>query len=125
MTRFLSALNAHRTRRWRVKRSRFWLVKALCLAAVVLFVPQVAWASAYGAGSLVRVSGTSPFAGSNCGLAGQTGKTSSTARSNPSLTSAPRMGTTSSACGSRIAGRAALRAATWWARASTMAERGR
>jgi hypothetical protein len=26
------------------------------------------------AGSLVRVSGTSPFAGSNCGLAGQTGK---------------------------------------------------
>jgi hypothetical protein len=57
-----------------VKRSRFWLMKALCLAAVVLFVPQVAWASAYVAGSLVRVSGTSPFAGSNCGLAGQTGK---------------------------------------------------
>src|SRR5215218_10669164 len=28
----------------------------------------------YVAGSLVRVSGTSPFAGSNCGLAGQTGK---------------------------------------------------
>ena len=51
-----------------------WFVKALCLAAVVLFVPQVAWASSYGAGSLVRVSGTSPFAGSNCGLAGQTGK---------------------------------------------------
>src|SRR5215212_2603210 len=61
-------------RRWRVKRSRFWLMKALCLAAVVLFVPQVAWASSYGAGSLVRVSGTSPFAGSNCALAGQTGK---------------------------------------------------
>jgi hypothetical protein len=74
MKRFLTALNAHRTRRWRVKRSRFWLVKALCVAAVVLFVPQVAWASAYGAGSLVRVSGTSPFAGSHCGLAGQTGK---------------------------------------------------
>jgi hypothetical protein len=74
MKRFLTALNAHRTRRWRVKRSRFWLVKALCLAAVVLFVPQVAWASSYVAGSLVRVSGTSPFAGSNCGLAGQTGK---------------------------------------------------
>jgi hypothetical protein len=51
-----------------------WFVKALCLAAVVLFVPQVAWASSYMAGSLVRVSGTSPFAGSNCGLAGQTGK---------------------------------------------------
>jgi hypothetical protein len=51
-----------------------WFVKALCLAAAVLFVPQVAWASAYGAGSLVRVSGTSPFAGSNCGLAGQKGK---------------------------------------------------
>src|SRR5215218_9637586 len=74
MKRFLTALNAHRTRRWRVKRSRFWLVKALCVAAVVLFVPQVAWASAYGPGSLVRVSGTSPFAGSHCGLAGQTGK---------------------------------------------------
>jgi hypothetical protein len=57
-----------------VKRSRFWLMKALCLAAVVLFVPQVAWASSYVAGSLVRVSGTSPFAGSNCALAGQTGK---------------------------------------------------
>src|SRR5215212_10988422 len=28
----------------------------------------------YVAGSLVRVSGTSPFAGSNCGLVGQTGK---------------------------------------------------
>src|SRR5215217_3224074 len=51
-----------------------WFVKALCVAAVVLFVPQVAWASSYGADSLVRVSGTSPFAGSNCGLAGQTGK---------------------------------------------------
>ena len=51
-----------------------WFVKALCLAAAVLFVPQVAWASAYGAGSLVRVSGTSPFAGSHCGLAGQTGE---------------------------------------------------
>jgi len=57
-----------------VKRSRSWFVKALCLAAVVVFVPQVAWASSYVAGSLVRVSGTSPFAGSNCGLAGQTGK---------------------------------------------------
>jgi hypothetical protein len=51
-----------------------WFVKALCLASVVLFVPQVAWASSYVAGSLVRVSATSPFAGSNCGLAGQTGK---------------------------------------------------
>ena len=50
-----------------------WFVKGLCLAAAVLFVPQVAWASSYVAGSLVRVSGTSPFAGSNCGLAGQTG----------------------------------------------------
>jgi hypothetical protein len=57
-----------------VKRRRFWLVKALCVAAVVLFVPQVAWASSYVAGPLVRVSGTSPFAGSNCGLAGQTGE---------------------------------------------------
>src|ERR671913_1516861 len=73
MKRFLTALNAHRTRRWRVKRSRFWLVKALCLATLVLIVPQVPWASSYVAGSLVRVSGTSPFAGSNCGLAGQTG----------------------------------------------------
>jgi len=34
-----------------------WFVKALCLAAVVLIVPQVAWASSYGAGSLVGVSG--------------------------------------------------------------------
>jgi hypothetical protein len=51
-----------------------WFVKALCLAVAVLFVPQVAWASSYVAGSLVRVSGTSPFAGSHCGLAGQTGK---------------------------------------------------
>ena len=57
-----------------MKRSRSWFVKALCLAAVVVFVPQVAWASSYVAGSLVRVSGTSPFAGLNCGLAGQTGK---------------------------------------------------
>ena len=51
-----------------------WFVKALCVAAVVLFVPQVAWASSYVAGSLVRVSGTSPFAGSHCGLAGQAGE---------------------------------------------------
>ncbi|HEY6582996.1 MAG TPA: sialidase family protein [Rubrobacter sp.] len=57
-----------------MKRSRFWLMKALCVAAVVLLIPQVAWASSYVAGSLVRVSGTSPFAGSNCGLAGQTGE---------------------------------------------------
>jgi hypothetical protein len=48
-------------------------MKALCVAALVLIVPQVAWASSYVAGSLVRVSGTSPFAGSNCGLADQTG----------------------------------------------------
>src|SRR3712207_9247693 len=66
--------NAHWARRLRVKRRRFWFVKALCVAAVVLFVPQVAWAGSYVAGPLVRVSGTSPFAGSNCGLAGQTGK---------------------------------------------------
>ncbi len=57
-----------------MKRSRSWFVKALCVAAVVLFVPQVAWAGSYVAGSLVRVSGTSPFAGSNCGLEGQTGQ---------------------------------------------------
>jgi hypothetical protein len=74
MKRMHAALNAHWTREWRVKRSRVWLVKALCIAAVVLFVPQVAWASSYVAGSLVRVSGTSPFAGSNCGLAGQRGE---------------------------------------------------
>jgi hypothetical protein len=49
-----------------------WFVKALCLAAVVLLVPQVAWASSYVAGSLVRVSGASPF-DANCGLAGQDG----------------------------------------------------
>src|SRR5829696_1310880 len=74
MKRMLAALKAHWARKWRVKRSRLWLVKALCVAAVVLFAPQVAWASAYGAGSLVRVSGTSPFAGSHCGLAGQRGE---------------------------------------------------
>src|SRR5215213_1341160 len=74
MKRMLAALKAHWARKWRVKRSRLWLVKALCVAAVVLFAPQVAWASAYGAGSLVRVSGTSPFAGSHCSLAGQRGE---------------------------------------------------
>src|SRR5918997_2716497 len=74
LKRMLRGAKDHWAKRWPVKRSRFWFVKALCLAAVVLFVPQVAWASSYVAGSLVRVSGTSPFAGSNCGLAGQTGK---------------------------------------------------
>src|SRR5918997_95370 len=74
LKRMLRGAKDHWAKRWPVKRSRFWLMKALCVAAVVLFVPQVAWASSYVAGSLVRVSGTSPFAGSNCGLAGQTGK---------------------------------------------------
>jgi hypothetical protein len=74
MKRMPAALNAHGRRWCRVKRGQLWLVKALCIAAVVLFVPQVAWASSYGAGSLVRVSGTSPFAGSHCGLAGQRGR---------------------------------------------------
>jgi hypothetical protein len=72
MKRMLRGGKAHWAR-WPVKRSRFWLMKGLCVAALVLIVPQVAWASSYVAGSLVRVSGTSPFAGSNCGLAGQTG----------------------------------------------------
>jgi hypothetical protein len=40
---------------------------------MLLLIPQVAWASAYDTGPLVRVSGASPFASSNCGLAGQTG----------------------------------------------------
>src|SRR5688572_15702925 len=74
MKRMLRGGKAHWAKRWPVKRSRFWLMKALCVVALVLIVPQVAWASSYGAGSLVRVSGTSPFAGSHCGLAGQTGK---------------------------------------------------
>src|SRR5215213_4114427 len=74
MKRMLRGAKAPWARRWPVTRSRFWLMKALCVAAVVLFVPQVAWASSYVASSLVRVSGTSPFAGSNCALAGQTGK---------------------------------------------------
>ena len=74
MKRMHAALNAHGTRWCRVNRSQVWLVKALCIAAVVLFVPQVAWASSYVAGSLVQVSGTSPFAGSHCGLAGQRGQ---------------------------------------------------
>src|SRR5688572_12399659 len=73
MKRMLRSGKAHWAKRWPVKRSRFWLMKALCVAALVLIVPQVAWASSYVAGSLVRVSVTSPFAGSNCGLAGQTG----------------------------------------------------
>jgi hypothetical protein len=40
---------------------------------MLLLIPQVALASSYEAGPLVRVSGASPFADSNCGLAGQTG----------------------------------------------------
>jgi hypothetical protein len=40
---------------------------------MLLLIPQVAWASSYAAGPLDRVSGASPFAGSGCGLAGQTG----------------------------------------------------
>ena len=55
-----------------MKQRRLWLVKVLCVVAVVLFVPQVARASAYVVGDLVQVSGASPFA-ANCGLAGQTG----------------------------------------------------
>ena len=48
-------------------------MKALFVVLVVLFIPQVALASAYVAGDLVKVSGASPFA-AKCGLAGQTGK---------------------------------------------------
>src|SRR5215213_3560517 len=39
---------------------------------MLLLIPQVAWASSYAAGPLVRVSEASPFS-ANCGLAGQTG----------------------------------------------------
>jgi hypothetical protein len=40
---------------------------------LLLLIPQVALASVYETAPLVRVSGASPIAGSNCGLAGQTG----------------------------------------------------
>jgi hypothetical protein len=47
------------------------LIQFTCVA-MLLLIPQVAWASAYVTGPLVRVSEASPFTG-NCGLAGQTG----------------------------------------------------
>ena len=47
------------------------LVQLSCVA-MLLLIPQVAWASAYEAGPLVRVSGPTPFVG-NCGLGGQSG----------------------------------------------------
>jgi hypothetical protein len=40
---------------------------------MLLLIPQMAWASSYVAGPLVQVSGASPFADSDCGLARQTG----------------------------------------------------
>ena len=46
--------------------------RIILFVAVVLLVPQVAWASAYMRGPLVQVSAGSPFGGA-CGLAGQTG----------------------------------------------------
>ncbi|HET7478998.1 MAG TPA: sialidase family protein [Rubrobacteraceae bacterium] len=46
-------------------------MQVLCVA-VVLLVPQVAWASSYIAGPAVQVSGTSPFT-PGCGTANQTG----------------------------------------------------
>jgi hypothetical protein len=56
-----------------MKQRLLWFTKALFVVAVVLFIPQVALASAYVAGGLVQVSGTSPF-DANCGLvAGQPG----------------------------------------------------
>jgi hypothetical protein len=48
------------------------LIQFTCVA-MLLLIPQIAWASTYAAGPLVQVSGTSPFADRNCGLAGQTG----------------------------------------------------
>ena len=47
------------------------LIQVLCVA-VLLLIPQVAWASSYVASPMVQVSGASPFAG-DCGLAGQPG----------------------------------------------------
>ena len=64
-----------------MKRRR--LIQALCVA-VVLLVPQIAWASSYTADSIVKVSGATPFLG-NCGLGGQTGKTTETVRSSRGL----------------------------------------
>jgi hypothetical protein len=46
--------------------------RIILLVTVVLFVPQVAWASSFAVGPTVQVSGASPF-DANCGLAGQTG----------------------------------------------------
>jgi hypothetical protein len=46
--------------------------RIILLVAVVLLVPQVAWASSFAAGPTVQVSGASPF-DANCGLAGQSG----------------------------------------------------
>jgi hypothetical protein len=40
--------------------------------ALLLLIPQIAWASEYGTGPLVQVSGASPF-GDGCGHTGQTG----------------------------------------------------
>ena len=48
------------------RRRRRW-IQALCVA-MVLVVPQVAWASSFSAGPLIKVSGASPFA-AGCGLA--------------------------------------------------------
>jgi hypothetical protein len=47
------------------------LIQFTCVG-MLLLIPQVAWASSYAPGPLVRVSGASPFS-ANCGLAGQTG----------------------------------------------------
>jgi hypothetical protein len=55
-----------------MKHGRLWFMKALFVVALVLFVPQVAQASAYMVEALVQVSGASPF-DATCGLAGQTG----------------------------------------------------
>jgi hypothetical protein len=46
--------------------------RIILLVAVVLLVPQVAWASTFAVGPTVQVSGASPF-DANCGLAGQDG----------------------------------------------------
>src|SRR5215218_8339525 len=55
-----------------MKQRWLWFTKALFVVAVVLLIPQVALASAYVRGDLVKVSGATPF-GPNCGLAGQSG----------------------------------------------------
>ena len=55
-----------------MKQRWLWFTKALFVVAVVLLIPQVALASAYVRGDLVKVSGATPF-GPNCGLAGQDG----------------------------------------------------